>query len=130
MEIVPATSLPIPKDLTKAYGIIPNLEDWISVIKEKALQAELDNPGTISGYKAVVAFGHRKWTDEAATLAAADNLGYRDLVIEEPKLKSPAQVEKICKDLVTQETVHKPQSGYKLVKRKKDEVDIFLEGGD
>ena len=71
------------------------LEDWIKRVKERAHAMALQ--ASLPGFKFVRSTSHRKFKDEAA--AARVLVGVIELdeaeVYTEPKLKSPAQIEKL-----------------------------------
>lgn len=81
----------IAKVLTKA-GI---LKDWIKRIEERAHQMALDGAPP-PGFKLVHSTSHRKFRDDVSADYLADMLGF-DIgdLMSEPKLKSPAAVEKL-----------------------------------
>lgn len=124
----PGIQLPMPRDIARFLQVVPALKKQIAVLEDKALKLELDNPGTIPGWKAITKFGHRQWVDKAKVCEMATQRGISGTMIMETNLKSPAQVEKICRDLVNSETVIKPSTGFRLVERDKDEIDNYLEG--
>lgn len=82
-----------PVALAKALDAIPLVEARIKAIREFAYQeAERGNPPP--GYKLVAKRAVRKWADE--NVAADWAIKHAIDPYEEPKLKSPAQMEKHC----------------------------------
>jgi hypothetical protein len=129
---IPKNELAEPIDFARWLSIIPAVEDKISQIKKLALQAALDTPELVPGWTVKQSFGHRKWENiEVATKQMELMLGIEAYKRE---LVSPAQAEKLIDKKLHKkampETV-RPDLGYKLVKKGKDElddVDKFLEG--
>ena len=128
--------LPADIDYAKLLAVIPAWKSFINLIEERALNIELEEPGSISGWKAVTGLTNRAWIDEKAVMRKAKELGIYELILTEPKLKTPKQIEeikiageKVGKQLVSPETVFRAMGASKLVKREeKDEIDLFLEG--
>lgn len=84
-----------PEALARDLDMIPMLEDWIKA--RRALAHATAEAGTeIPGYQLSDKIGNRKWGDEAALRAAMAEAGITpDEMHAEPKLKSPAQLEKV-----------------------------------
>jgi hypothetical protein len=84
-----------PDALGRDLDMIPMLEDWIKA--RRALAHSMAEAGTdIPGYQLSDKIGNRKWGDEAALQAAMIEAGVSvDDMHAEPKLKSPAQLEKV-----------------------------------
>lgn len=81
----------IAEVLTKA-GV---LKDWIKRVEERAHQMALEGNPPI-GFKLVHSTSHRKFRDTVTPDYLADMLGVSaDDLVTEPKLRSPAQVEKV-----------------------------------
>jgi hypothetical protein len=108
------TAKPTPEDTAEALDLVPQLKDWIKSVESFAYQAA--NSGTkIPGYKLVQKRdGNRKWADEVRAgevLRSLDLIG----VFEPPKLKSPAQMEKIAPKEVVNELCTREPGGTVLV---------------
>jgi hypothetical protein len=92
--IAPALFSYDPKDLAKALTAIPKIEAWVKRVNEFAY-GELEAGREIPGYKLVDKKPRRKWKDETAAKHHLKAAGYSDAqIFEDPKLKSPAQMEK------------------------------------
>jgi len=102
--------LPEPSDLKivnikKVLDFSKVMSSWLKSVEAYAFN-ELESGKTIEGYKLVKKRANRKWiSDTKAELKAqqeASNMGYdRKDIYTDPKLKSPAQLEKLVgKDLV------------------------------
>jgi len=99
-DAIPTLPTPATIDeakLVKLLHFIPVLDDWISSVKsfalEKARRGEM-----IPGFKLVRGRTHRKWKDEGLTYNALLRSGLSEAdIMEEPKLKSPAVIEKLTK---------------------------------
>jgi hypothetical protein len=107
-----------PVGLATALSIVPVLETWADAIKEAA-EAAARSGVEIPGYKLVEKRAMRKWADEEGVLAWAAEKG---LALQEPKILSPAQAEKVVKATLKAEGVAamaafvvKESSGVKLV---------------
>jgi hypothetical protein len=80
----------------------------------------------VAGFKVVTAIGNRKWTDKATPAVLSKTLGIPvNQLMQEPSLKSPAQVEKVIKtafkgagkvDVTIKDFVERPERGPKIVK--------------
>jgi hypothetical protein len=127
---IPQQELAEPINFAKWLEMIPAVEDKIEQIKKLALQAALDNPDLVPGWTVKQSFGHRKWEDEKEAVSNLEELIGEKAYRKEPI--SPAQAEKALgkeRKACMPATV-RPDLGYKLVKRTKDEIDKFLEGTD
>lgn len=82
-----------PQALAKALDTIPLVEARIKAIREFAY-AEAERGNVVPGYKLVAKRGTRKWIDDVAVRAWCETRGVEPF--EEPKMRSPAQVEKEC----------------------------------
>jgi hypothetical protein len=85
-----------PEALGRDLDMIPMLEDWIKA--RRALAHSMAEAGTdIPGYRIVDKIGNREWGDDQnALLDAMTGAGLSsDDIYAEPKLKSPAQLEKV-----------------------------------
>jgi hypothetical protein len=83
-----------PEKLAQALTAIPKIEAWVKRVNEFAY-GELEAGREIPGYKLVDKKPRRKWKDEHAAKNHLKAAGYSDAqIFEDPKLKSPAQMEK------------------------------------
>jgi len=85
--------------LNEALGLIPELEDWIKAVRKTAYEA-LERGVQLEGYKLVNKRPSRVWADEQEiikALAKEKNVLISDAY--ERKLKSPAQMEKLFKQI-------------------------------
>lgn len=123
-----ATDVPVAIDFSRWLQVIPAIKDRIKQIEEMALKVALDNPDAVPGWTVTQSFGHRKWEDACHAADQLENELGKAIWIEE--LITPAQAEKLLgkgKKKLMPATV-RSDNGYKLVKKKKDEIDKFLEG--
>lgn len=85
-----------PEALARDLDLIPMLEDWIKA--RRALAHTLaENGADVPGYQLVDKIGNRKWGPDDEGLIAKlteEGVDADDLYVE-PKLKSPAQMEKL-----------------------------------
>jgi hypothetical protein len=83
-----------PQKLAQALTAIPKIEAWVKRVNEFAY-GELEAGREIPGYKLVDKKPRRKWKDEQGAKNHLKAAGYSDAqIFEDPKLKSPAQMEK------------------------------------
>lgn len=102
-----------PHELARCLDARETVKAWLKNLDEFAY-AEAEAGRCPPGYKLVEKVARRKWRDEAEVIAAAGE-NNRHAIFEEPKLKSPAQLEKIVtKDWVAKFTVRE-SSGHVLV---------------
>ena len=103
-------------DLAKLIALGERVDAWLKAVRAEAWHRR--NEGKpVPGLKLVATRAVRKWRDEAATLQRLKGEGLDDEDLFLRKLKSPAQVEKISKDLkpLVGELTEKISSGAKLV---------------
>jgi hypothetical protein len=98
-EDEPPTMLPTPvstEELAHKMEWVPVIEAWIGRIKAD-IQRELENGNAVAGWKLVRGRAKRRWTSEHAVLERLrGEIGLEDDDLwVAPKLKSPAQVEKL-----------------------------------
>lgn len=87
-----------PEKLSRTLSLLEAIESWAKGVREFAY-AEANHGRVIPGYKLVAKRASRYWRDEEAArkyLITKTNLNY-ELVMTEPEVKSPAQIEKILK---------------------------------
>jgi hypothetical protein len=82
-----------PSSLARDLDMIPMLEDWVKARRAFA-HAQAEQGVEIPGYQLVDKIGNRKWADEDAVCGALSP-EFGDTVFNDPKLKSPAQMEKL-----------------------------------
>lgn len=96
----PAEDLPIPAvkdDLERAMRALPVVENWCRAVATAA-QRWLESGQPLEGFKLVEGRSNRKWRDEAKAVKTLKQMRVpAKEFMTEPKLKSPAQVEKIKK---------------------------------
>lgn len=92
------TDLSKMADLTQAMLMVSDLEAWIKTVKKTAHQ-QMENGATIDGFKLVEKRASRVWNDVPAIEGKLRRMR-RILVAEawDSKLKSPPQIEKVCKE--------------------------------
>ena len=121
-EDEPPAQLPTPvstEELAHKMEWVPVIEAWVGRIKAD-IQRELENGNEVPGWKLVRGRSKRRWLSTGAVqVEFVDELGIDDSELwVEPKMKSPAQLEKIG--------VGKEQR--KLVKRAVDKL-AFMPNG-
>lgn len=83
------------EELSEKLKIVDQVESWCKRLREFA-HAEALNGRIPPGFKLVGTRATRKWTDEPRVRSAMLRLGFEDEdLYEPPKLKSPAQMEKL-----------------------------------
>jgi hypothetical protein len=99
-EDEPPAILPLPKsteELAHKMTWVPVIEAWVANIKAD-IQRELENGNEVSGWKLVRGRAKRRWLSTTAvqTKMTGVDIGIDDADLWiEPKLKSPAQMEKL-----------------------------------
>lgn len=89
--------------------LAPMVQDFIKEVEEKAM--ELLNQGlAVPGFKLVQKRATRKWIDEEQVALAFGEIAY-----DAPKIKSPAQLEKLVGKDKVQDFVMTPDSGVTVV---------------
>lgn len=94
----PKTSDPVklsPDEVAKALSVVDVIEIWCKRLREHA-HAEAIHGRVPTGFKLVERRATRKWRDEGGAVAALKDYGLdmKD-IFEDPKMKSPAGIEKI-----------------------------------
>jgi hypothetical protein len=96
-EDEPPVSLPTPKstaELAHKMEWVPVIENWVANIKAD-IQHELENGNEVAGWKLVRGRSKRRWLSETSVQEVLGlELGDTELWAA-PKLKSPAQMEKL-----------------------------------
>lgn len=109
-----------PEQLSKALAVIPMMEAWISKVHEFAY-GEAMHGRLPPGFKMVAKRATRKWNaPESDIIDYMLDATKRDEneFYEEPKLKSPAQMEKLCSKQINEglrKLMVSVSSGYNLV---------------
>lgn len=95
--LLPAPSTLTPGELGAIMGARKTLQAWLDVV-EKLVLGELEAGRPVTGYALKPKMAHRKWVGEEEVLSwvKAEKLKKADLM-SQPKLLSPAQVEKVLK---------------------------------
>lgn len=97
-EAITAGPLPAPDHSKLGWYLsrVQAIRDWCSAVEEAA-HSTLLSGGTVPGYKLVLGRqGDRKWADEkAAETTLISHGASRSAIFTAPKLRSPAQVEKL-----------------------------------
>jgi len=86
-----------PEALGQALAMADRLEDFIAEARKLA-QARLEKGLPVPGYKLVPKRAVRQWVDDKAMHVLWLNAGICTTVYQEIKLRSPAQMEKVCKE--------------------------------
>lgn len=108
-----------PEKMGETLDMLPMLEDWIKAVRALA-HTQAEQGVQIPGYQLVDKIGNRAWLDRpdiVAAVQAATDLDSSDLYVE-PKLKSPAQMEKLLgakRKALIEPFVHRPITGTNLV---------------
>lgn len=103
-------------DLARLIALGERVDAWLKAVRAEAWH-RLNEGTPVPGLKLVAKRATRKWRDEAAALQRLKGEGLDDADLYTRKFKSPAQVEKISKDLkpLVGELTEKVSSGAKLV---------------
>lgn len=83
-----------PEALARDLDMIPMLEDWVKARRAFA-HSQAEAGVEIPGWQLADKIGNRKWGDESALLAALKPMLGDDMIYAEPKIRSPAQLEKV-----------------------------------
>lgn len=97
-EVVTDITLPSPDTLTelevaKVLDFSKIVGTWVKSVEAYAL-SRMESGVKFPGWKLVAKRSHRKWVDENAIIEFL-NLQYGKAIYTDPKLKSPAQMEKL-----------------------------------
>jgi hypothetical protein len=94
----PPAALPTPKstaELARRMEWVPVIEAWANSMKAD-VQRELENGNEVPGWKLVRGKSKRRWASEDATKKKLTDVGLaEDELFVVPKLKTPAQMEKL-----------------------------------
>ena len=93
--VLPAPTDLDPGEIATILARAPLFEAWIEAVQHRAVSL-LDTGTHIPGWKLAQRSGHRRWKDADAAPDALRALGMQtSAMYTEPKLRSPAQVEKL-----------------------------------
>ncbi len=95
LQSVPEPAMIQLPDLGTILNACTKLEAWIARVREHA-EHVLNKGGDVPGYKLVQKRGQRKWIDAEESGIEAHHL-FGTAAFTEPKLLSPAQLEKVAK---------------------------------
>ena len=109
-----------PDDLAKQLDIAERAQSWINALQGYALE-QLKSQVRIPGWELVPTRPSRRWINDAAeTAAALGSIGLDVNTIWEPRLRSPAQIEKgltpAKRDWIASTLVESVSSGVKLAR--------------
>ena len=91
------------------------VRDWLKSVEAYALDF-LQKGNEIAGYTLKEKFGNRKWANAEDLAIALEKAGYMMTKTHDVKLKSPAQLEKVVKDIDLKPYITCEFNGYALVK--------------
>lgn len=101
--------------LARVMELMPMFEAWTSAVKRHA-EGKLIRGDGLDGWKLVAKRANRKWIDEKAAINWLDQGFTEEEYLVDPKLKSPAQIEKLLgRKNFDQTLVEKKSSGYVMV---------------
>jgi hypothetical protein len=86
-----------PEALGQALALAERLEDFIADARKLA-QERLEKGMPVPGYKLVPKRATRQWADDKGMHVVWLNAGIDPTVYQEIKMRSPAQMEKVCKE--------------------------------
>jgi len=120
--IYPEVSNLTPEQQAKVLREADGMLSYVKAVQQAAHDAAMAGK-TPAGFKLVAKRANRKWIDEAETLAALKKLkASKDEIMTEPKLRSPAQLEKLWpgknakeRQAAMADLVEKKSSGVNLV---------------
>jgi hypothetical protein len=121
----------VPEDLAETLDKLDVIEGWCSSVRAFAY-AEAHRGREIPGYKMVAKRATRKWIEGVdCTMLSKEFKLIEERFLEEPSLKSPAQVEKVLKQeghgaKALGELVVSASSGFKLVRESDPGVPVKL----
>jgi hypothetical protein len=117
IQAAPSPFLLTPDRMPRILEGCKALEEWIKAVRAEADRMALEDRKEIPGYKVVQRRANRTWTPEAPKIALA-RFGAMAFEVPEPKLLSPAQMEKKLgvqgKGFVSKHA-ETPFKGYELV---------------
>jgi len=112
-----------PDQLAAAHDLVEgHIRPFCSAVSSK-IYTTLDRGIKVPGFKRVEKFGNRAWIDSDKVISTLKKLGLKEFFTE-PKLRSPAQVEKLHNKKVDKAAlkevvnglVNKPSKGYDIVR--------------
>lgn len=136
IDVTPAKlAPPDPRLMTPVQlsGLLPHLkrlEDWIRSVRATAQDLEMQNAGTIPGWKLVQKRANRTWTDERAVREYLQEFGLSPEEMETRELRSPAQIEKVVgKKAMPEHLIEKVSSGLTLAPEKDARPQVLTHPG-
>ena len=119
---VPPTPAALPSVEMLPIGQLARALEWKDLFEayfkaaEERAQRELEAGRQVPGYKLVAGRSNRAWRDEAEVVAKFEPV-LGEKVYEEPKVKSPSQLEKLVgKKAGVEELTYKPEAPLRLAK--------------
>lgn len=112
----------MPEDIAAILDMADLIKDWLNAVAAYG-RAQAESGVAIPGYALVEKIGNRVWKDEKALIAVLREAGAaNDVIFQPPKVRSPAQVEKLIgakrKHLIADLT-EKPVTGVNFVRADK-----------
>lgn len=112
-----AIVLPVPEslnkvDIRKVLDFADTLGSWLRAVETYAFSM-LESGDKIEGYKLVKKRAHRKWKSEDEVKKVFGDM--ENVIFHEPKLKSPAQLEKVLDKNLVASLCETPDNGNTLV---------------
>lgn len=93
LAVPPTVETLTPEQLFQIYPKVDLVRNWLNAI-ESACHAHVTQVGPAHGYKLVQGFGNRAWKDESVAVATLASVLPKEEIYTEPKMKTPAQIEK------------------------------------
>lgn len=103
-----------PIDIKKVLDFAPVISSWLKAVEAYAFN-ELERGQSIDGYKLVKKRANRKWIDEEKTKERLMEGQPLETLLTNPKLKSPAQLEKLVGKELVASLCETPDSGNTIV---------------
>lgn len=112
------------KQIADYIGNAEYLSSWLSALKQQAMFM-IDKGEEVPGYTVEKTQGNRAWVDVSAVVNEFKGK-FGANIYEEPKLKSPAQLEKVVGKKPIESLVHRPDGQPKLIKMENARSDKFI----
>jgi len=103
-----------PVDIKKVLDFAPVISSWLKAVESYAFN-ELERGQSIDGYKLVKKRANRKWIDEEKTKERLMEDQPLETLLTNPKLKSPAQLEKLVGKNLVASLCETPDNGNTMV---------------
>jgi len=103
-----------PVDIKKVLDFAPVISSWLKAVEAYAFN-ELERGQSIEGYKLVKKRANRKWIDEEKTKERLMEDQPLESLLTNPKLKSPAQLEKLVGKELVASLCETPDNGNTMV---------------